>query len=145
MSIKTHKAQVKTLSGLSVEVQARGFKVIVDEPEDHGGTNNGMNPVELMLCSLGSCEVMSICMFASYYGIKIDEIKLELEGDIDPDGFSGVNPNIRAGFQTIRFHYYIKTDASEARINQLMKITEKNVWLVIQLSLVFRLKHQLLQ
>lgn len=125
MAIKTHKAELKWCGGLAVDASARGLTVRIDEPEAQGGTNSGMNPVEMMLCSLGGCEMLSFCVFAKFYGVKIDDISLEIEGDIDGDGFSGVNPAVRPGFQVIRFHYHIKSSAPEAQINQVMKMAQK--------------------
>ncbi|MBE6829194.1 MAG: OsmC family peroxiredoxin, partial [Ruminococcaceae bacterium] len=54
--LTTFKAVAKkSPEGLKVETNARGFKIVLDEPEDLGGTNTGMNPVEAILCSLGAC------------------------------------------------------------------------------------------
>jgi len=36
-------------------VEARGFKIIIDEPESLGGTNDGANPVEYVLGALAGC------------------------------------------------------------------------------------------
>lgn len=36
----------KTETGLQVESESRGFKVIMDEPVDEGGADTGMNPVD---------------------------------------------------------------------------------------------------
>ena len=50
--ISTFNAKVSRLSdGLQVEAQSRGFKVLMDEPVEGGGTDKGMNPVELLLSS----------------------------------------------------------------------------------------------
>ncbi len=53
--LETFKATArKTANGLQVEANARGFKITLDEPEELGGTNTGMNPVEAVLCALGA-------------------------------------------------------------------------------------------
>lgn len=56
MAVETFKAVSKKLpEGLAVESEVRGFKMVLDEPKEMGGTNKGMNPVEALLCALGSC------------------------------------------------------------------------------------------
>jgi uncharacterized OsmC-like protein len=79
--------------------EARGFKVAVDEPKELGGTDIAMNPVELLLCSLGGC--MSICAaaFARGCGVELEGFRVELEGDLDPDSFMGKTRNVRSGYQ----------------------------------------------
>jgi putative redox protein len=49
------EATVKYLDGTAFEIEARGHKVISDQPVDNGGADGGMTPPELMLASLGSC------------------------------------------------------------------------------------------
>lgn len=41
--------------GVQFEVDARGHKVICDQPLDNGGQNAGMSPPEFLLASLGTC------------------------------------------------------------------------------------------
>ena len=52
------KASVSKLSdGMQVETSTRGFKILLDEPEELGGTNKGMNPVEAVLGALGAYQI----------------------------------------------------------------------------------------
>ena len=70
-----------------------------------------MNPVELLLSSIASCQTITALIFADFYGIKIDDIQVEVEGSLDPDGFSGMDPTVRPGFQNIRSTFHIKSSA----------------------------------
>jgi uncharacterized OsmC-like protein len=100
--LTTFKATAKKLpEGLQVETQSRGFKVLMDEPKDLGGTDASLNPVEDVLCALGACQAICAAAFARAQGIKLDDFFVELEGDLDPDGFQGKAP-VRNGFQEIR-------------------------------------------
>jgi uncharacterized OsmC-like protein len=111
--LQTVKATAKKVpGGLTVENEARNFKIIMDEPKDMGGTNKGMNPIEAVLCALGSCQVIVAAAFAKSQNFKFEECFVELEGDFDPEGFMG-NPNIRNGFQDIRFNVHFKTDETQ--------------------------------
>jgi len=123
--ITTFKATAKkTQKGLQVETASRGFKIILDEPEDLGGTNTGMNPVEAVLCAFGACQSIVAAAFAEAKGFKFEEFHIELEGDLDPDGFMGINPEVRNGFSEIRFKVHFKTDESLAACEEFADFIE---------------------
>lgn len=124
MAVNTFKSIVKKQVGIAVEVESRGFKVTVDEPKSLGGTDTGMNPVELLLGSLGACQVITALVFAPAQGINIEDMRVELEGDLDIDGFTGKNPDAEKGYSEIRYHFYIKSDASQEKLHQLIKFVE---------------------
>ncbi|WP_461205271.1 OsmC family protein [Clostridium sp. DL1XJH146] len=124
MPMETFKAIAKSTGGLSVEAESRGFKLIIDEPIQLGGTNTGMNPVELLLCSLGACQTIAASAFAPHFEIELEEFWTEVEGDLDTDGFMGLNDEVRKGYQDIRFNFHIKSNASEERIHQFVKFVE---------------------
>lgn len=114
----------KTDVGLQVESDARGFKFIMDEPEELGGTNTGMNPVEAILCALGSCQTIVAYAFAGANGIELEGFSVELEGDLDPDGFMGIDENVRNGFQEIRYSMHFKSNASQEKLEEYAKFIE---------------------
>ena len=49
-----------------------------DEPEELGGTDEGMTPGALLLASLGSCTAITIRMYADRKEIPLTHIKIEL-------------------------------------------------------------------
>ena len=114
----------KTEKGLQVESEARGFKFIIDEPEEMGGTNTGMNPVEALLCALGSCQSIVAFSFAEANGINLEDFHVELEGDLDPNGFMGLNENVRNGYQEIRYSMHFKSDASQEELEKFANFIE---------------------
>lgn len=125
MPLTTLKASAKKLGGgLAVESEARGFKMILDEPEEFGGTDRGMNPIEAMLCALGSCEAIVAYMIAGSMGIDLQDFQVEVEGDIDLEGLGG-NPDVRPGLQEVRYKWHIKTDAPEEKVKELTETIEK--------------------
>lgn len=75
MATATFKAvSRKGKEGLIAESESRGFKIIMDEPESLGGTNKGMNPVEGLLVSLGSCLVIVGSDFAKAQRIDLRDL-----------------------------------------------------------------------
>jgi len=124
VAIQTFNSNVEWKGGAVAEGTARGFKVIVDEPAELGGTNTSMNPVEMLLCALGGCMTIVASSFAPKFRVELKGFSVELEGDLDPDGFTGKNPNVRKGFSDIRYKMHIKSDSPEENIKKLYKYIE---------------------
>ena len=102
----------KLPEGLQVETSSRGFKILMDEPKELGGTDASLNPVEAVLCALGACQSICAFAFAKAQGIDLRGFRVELEGDLDPDGFMGKAP-VRNGFSEIRFKMHMQTSAPQ--------------------------------
>ncbi|MGX8702195.1 OsmC family protein [Caproiciproducens sp.] len=113
--LTTFKASAKKLpEGLQVNCGARKFNFLLDEPEELGGTDAGMNPVEAVLCAFGACQSIVAAAFAQAQDFHFDEVHVELEGDLDPDGFMGL-ADVRNGFQEIRYTVHFKTQESQEK------------------------------
>jgi uncharacterized OsmC-like protein len=121
MAIETFKATSKLVEGLQVDNFVRDFSVRMDEPKSLGGTDTGMNPVEALLCALGSCQVIVAGAFAKSKGIDLQDFWLELEGDLDPDGFLKGKPGVRMGFQEVRVTPHIKTSSTPEKVAAFME------------------------
>lgn len=111
--------------GCQVVAESRGFKVIIDEPEQMGGTNTGMTPVELLLSALGSCLTVTISMFSKAFHVDIKDLKVEVEGDLDPSGAMGKNEDVRIGYSSIRINIHVVSDAPRNKIDKLVKMAEE--------------------
>lgn len=113
---------VKSPEGLKTTTSVRDFEVACDEPVESGGTNLGMNPMELLLASLGSCMTIAAFYLAPAQGIKVNAFSVELEGDVDPDGFMGLNPEVRNGFSEIRITPHISCDAPADKAREFVEL-----------------------
>ncbi len=125
MSMATFKAVSKMKpEGLAVESESRGFRVVMDEPENLGGTNTGMNPVEALLCALGSCQTIVAVAFAKANHVNLQDFKVEVEGDLDTGGFLHGKPGVRMGFSEVRVKMYFKTDSPPDKVEAFQKFIE---------------------
>lgn len=123
--LTTFKATARKLpEGMQVETNSRGFKILMDEPEELGGTDIAMNPVEAVLCALGACQAIVASAFAAAHDFAFEEFHVELEGDLDPDGFMGL-ADVRNGFQEIRFTMHFKTNESQEKTEAFAEFIEK--------------------
>ncbi|MFQ7234599.1 MAG: OsmC family protein [Enterococcus hulanensis] len=118
------KAEVESLGGLQLKCSARGFEFMIDEPENVGGTNEAMNPLEALLCSLGACKMMVVRFFYQAKKIKLNSMRVEIIGEIDSDRLKG-KPDVKVGFSKIITNYYIDADNTEEEIQDLVAFIEK--------------------
>ena len=117
------KAEVESLGGLQLKCSARGFEFIIDEPENVGGTNEAMNPLEALLCSLGACKMMVVRFFYQAKQINMKSMRVEILGEIDSDRLKG-KPNVKIGFSKIITNYYIDADNTDEEIKDLVAFIE---------------------
>lgn len=105
--------------GFQCESKIRDHTILMDEPAALGGTNTGPNMVESVLAAYGSCLTVGYTMNAARRGIKIKELRVELDGDLDLAGFFGLSDNVPPGFSGIRATVHLDADASPADIQAL--------------------------
>ncbi len=96
------------------------FELHADEPAILAGEDEGANPVEHLLNALASCVTTAMVAHAAVRGIHIEALESELEGDIDLNGFLGLDANVPKGYTNIRVKFKVKTD--EENIEKLKKL-----------------------
>ena len=105
--------------------KTRQFKLIIDEPEGLGGTDEGANPVEYILVGVAGCLNVVGHIVAKELGFTIDKLKIEVTGNINPDCLFGVSDNERAGFKKIDLKLIPETDAPVEILVKWLKIVQK--------------------
>ncbi len=117
------KATAHLQDGVQVKVRARDFEVTIDEPRELGGTDTGMNPVELVLSALGACQAIVARVYAAKFDITLEDFRVEVEGELDTDGFMNLS-DVRPGFSDIRYNIHIETDAPRDRVEEFVTFVE---------------------
>jgi len=125
MKKRTYKAETKWIEGSKTETKIRDFKISIDEPLEFKGTNTAPNPVELLLAALGGCVILTYRGYAKKVGLNIEDLIVNLEGDMIPGGWLDDQGRERRGFKQIRYEVQIKTEAPEERVRQLHELVEK--------------------
>jgi uncharacterized OsmC-like protein len=105
-------------------VHTREFTLRGDEPEQILGERTGPNAVELLLGALGSCLSVGYAANAAHMGIELDDLRFEMEGDVDLRGFLGISEDVRPGYESITCTVYVDADASEAELAELREHVE---------------------
>jgi len=115
----TWRASVAWDGGFRTTTSIRDFTPIAtDEPGGLGGTDTAPNPVEHLIGALGSCLAIGYAANASVAGIRIDDLRIDIEGDLNLKSFLGIEPG-NAGYETLRAIVHITTDANEAAVAKL--------------------------
>lgn len=122
--ITTFKAKATKLAdGMQVDTQSRSFKILLDEPAELGGTDQAMNPVEALLSALGGCQAIVAAAFAEANDIKFEDFYVNIEGDLDLDGFMGLS-DVRKGFSEIRYQMHFKSEESQEKLEKFAEFIE---------------------
>ncbi|MGM0438775.1 MAG: OsmC family protein, partial [Bacillota bacterium] len=100
----------------------RGHSIVIDEPEELGGTDKGMTPVEITLASLAGCFSITASFLAKKMRVDINNIEMEVEGDISEEAMSSAD--VYSGFQEVRFNFKIDADAPKEKLEKLYKSIE---------------------
>ncbi len=109
-----------------LEVKARQFSFIIDEPPALGGGDEGANPVEYLLGSYAGCLNVVFYIVAKEEGIRVNSLKIDIDGNLDPSKFLGFSKINRSGFHNINVQIDIDTDAPDFRIADLIsKVKER--------------------
>ena len=106
------------------EAKARNFTLIIDEPEDLGGSNQDANPVEYILAGLAGCLNVVGHLVAKELGFTINKLKIEVNGVINPDRLFGTSSAERAGFKSIELNLIPETNAEIELLSKWIKIVE---------------------
>jgi len=90
-----------------------------------GGEDDLACSGDLLLASLAACQEITLRMVAAAMGIKLEEVELTVEGDLDFRGTMGVDPETPVGFTAIRTTIAITADAPADRLERLAQRAER--------------------
>jgi len=123
--VKTLKAQAKWIQDTKLESESRRFKLIIDKPLEENGTNLGPKPAELSLQALGGCILFAYLYAAEKLRVDIEDLKVDVEGEVVPGGWTDEQNIKRSGFKQVRFMVQVKTKNSKERIEQVHQLAQK--------------------
>jgi len=78
MEVRTNSATAYTgAQNFITKVTSRNHSIVADEPADHGGSDLGMTPHDLLIAALASCTSITLKMYADRKGWKLDKINVQ--------------------------------------------------------------------
>ncbi len=94
----------------------------------HPGTGgNGMSVCsgDMLLEALVACAGVTLASVATALEVVLRSAVVRAEGDLDLRGTLGVSKETPVGFQRIRLHFDLDTDATEEQRSRLISLTER--------------------
>ena len=139
MAKATFSVKSEWNGGFSVTSSSKGFRIggqniernteykaQYDFPDQLSGEGKGPTVCESCMGSLAACLTQTIIAHAISRGIQIDSINIDVEGDVDLRGFTGISNDVRPGAQQFRVNMNIKSNtASKEQINELYDIGKR--------------------
>ncbi len=91
-----HRVIARRRMGYEHEVEMREHRLIVDEPEDRGGRDQGPKPSELLAASLATCSAITIEMYADRKGWQLGDVEVAVEfTEASPDNPASFDVQVR--------------------------------------------------
>ncbi len=92
----------KSESPTKMNIRAGKFKMVIDEPESMGGSNEGPSPVQMLLTALAGCLNVTGHQVAKENNLDLERMTISIDGNMNPCTFMGCSFKERAGFQSIK-------------------------------------------
>jgi len=121
----TLKAQGRIGEGITCKIETGKALVEAGLHEATGGNGLMACSGDMLLEALAACAGVTLSAVATAIGVEIREGVVRTEGDIDFRGTLGVSKEVPVGFQRIRLHFDLETDASAEQLAKLIEITER--------------------
>lgn len=125
-SIYKVKAEITELKNRTLECKVRNHTVLIDQPREFGADDKAPTPPEMLAISLGSCVASTIQFVAYQRNIKITNIRVKVEGEIDFSKAMGISTKKRAGYSglevTIKFDSEMKLKEKQKFIDDVFEL-----------------------
>lgn len=124
-ALVTLRAQGHIGEGITCKIETGKALVEAGLHPATGGNGLAACSGDMLLEALAACAGVTMGAVATAIGIKIHSGTVTAEGDLDFRGTLGVSKEASVGFQNIRLHYTLHTDANEEQMASLLKLTER--------------------
>ena len=106
----TRSASVEWKGGFKSEATSRQFPAQVDMPCGLCGEDTAISPLEMVLQAYGACLTVGYAMHCAARGIKLKDLKINIEGEVDQPGFLGLKAPEHLNMDSLPGYKFIKVD-----------------------------------
>jgi uncharacterized OsmC-like protein len=119
-TVVTQRLQGRCTSHSRTDVTVRDRAMIIDEPVERGGTNQGFTPTETMMASLIGCTNVITHKVAQKNGVAIKSMNVRLEAQFDRRGVQ-LQEEIDLPFPAVMLYIDLETDADPAAVERVKR------------------------
>lgn len=111
------KAIVKWLdNAMFVGESGSGHSVVMDGPEDHGGRNMGVRPMEMLLIGMGGCASFDVLSMLRKGRQQVSDCRAELQAERAD--------TVPAVFTRINIHFVVTgTNLKESQVKRAVELS----------------------
>jgi uncharacterized OsmC-like protein len=121
----TLRAEGRLGEGVTCKLETGKARVEAGFHPATGGDGLSACSADMLLEALVGCAGVTLGAIAMALGIPLRDATIRAEGDLDFRGTLGVSKDVAVGFQRIRLHFDLDTDASEEQLATLLRLTER--------------------
>ena len=123
-TVVTYRTTAQCPTHARTEIPVRDLNVIVDEPEERGGTNLGITPTETAMTALIACTNVIGHKNAKRLGVDLGEITIDADCKFDRRGVL-MEEEIDVPFPAITLTVNCTTPASQEELDEVGRETAK--------------------
>src|SRR5437868_12299170 len=124
-ALVTLRAEGRVGEGVTCKVETGKALIEAGLHPATGGDGLGACSGDMLLEALVGCAGVTLRAVATALDIQLRDATVRAEGDLDFRGTLGVSKDVAVGFQQIRLHFDLDTDASEEQLATLLRLTER--------------------
>jgi uncharacterized OsmC-like protein len=124
-ALVTLRAKGRIAGNISCKIETGKARVEAGLHPATGGDGLGACSADMLLEALVGCAGVTLSAVATALGIELRNATIQAEGDLDFRGTLGVSKDVPAGFNQIRLHFDLDSDASEEQLATLIRLTER--------------------
>lgn len=119
-------ADSRLVEAFRSHVRMRDFELVLDQPQNMGGADQGPRPSEILLAALAVCHEVTYRLYADAMDIDLTSVAVSVTGVSDAKGFFNVDDDTAAGFSEIHGDINIESDASDDDIERLRQAVNRH-------------------
>ena len=124
-ALVTLRAEGRIGEGVTCKVETGKALVEAGLHPATGGDGLSACSGNMLLEALVACAGVTLRAVAAALDIQLRDATVRAEGDLDFRGTLGLSKDVAVGFQQIRLHFDLDTDASEEQLATLLRLTER--------------------
>ncbi len=123
-TVVTYRTTATCPTHARTEIPVRDLNVIIDEPEERGGTNMGPTPTETAMTALIACTNVIGHKNAHRLGVDLGDVTIDAKAQFDRRGVL-MQEEIDVPFPAIELNVNCATSASQEELDEVGRETAK--------------------